>query len=305
MGERDYFLVLFLMFVNLLLTNFFTFSSQLFVFELIIICILLVLNILFIFSRDRQGFAYIFFGLSIINNLYLFFTLLAFLPILLVIINVVILFYMYAISDVERLVRMREGIQPGAETKADFHGVEDVWEGTRAQERQENIFSSLNLDDLKDIDQRDPRSFVSEPGVQYWEDIDAAKEKPEELFVEKRQGQDWGIMTEHEFMESEEMKQMREYKHIEELGLPEAMEKPLPPDKRFTYQIYYEDPKLTLEFKPIEHLEKKIERKQAAEQLRRKRVRELLREEKRRGMAKPSALKKKAKQSSRQRKKRA
>ncbi|MFH1073295.1 MAG: hypothetical protein V1743_07750 [Nanoarchaeota archaeon] len=327
MGERDYFLVLFLMFVNLLLTNFFTFSSTLFTFELIIICILLVLNIVFIFSRDRQGFAYLFFGLSIINNLYLFFTLLAFLPILLVIINVVILFYLYSLSAVEALVLMKKELKPGVETEArteagteagtkartesSFHDVEEVLEGTRVQEMPENVFRSLDLEELKNISsQAIPRSFMYAPEeseVQYLKDIGVSKHKqraPEELFVEKKPGRESGIMTEHEFLEQEEMKMVnQEYMHVEELGLPEAMEKPLPPNKKFTYQLYYEEPKLTMEFKPIEHLEKKIERKQAAEQLRKKRVREILREEKKparaTARAKPPVAKKAAQKAAR------
>ncbi|MFH1917386.1 MAG: hypothetical protein ABIJ21_09065 [Nanoarchaeota archaeon] len=229
MGIRDYLIILALMFINLVTTAFLAFRSKLVNFELGIVIVLLILDLIFVLSQ-KPRLAIAFFTVSLINMLLLFFWQPDFIFALLAIIDILILYYLVLYRKTEAALSTEQ-----------------------IPEETEDLFAELGLPTIEQIAKNDISMIYPAQETSFTKIVSDDKITPTDVFVEKKPA----LQTYEEFEQAQTPPE--DYVHIEELGLPEAEEKI--PQRKYTYHLYYEEPRQDLSFQPIEVLEKKIEQK--------------------------------------------
>ena len=233
MGIRDYLIIIALMFINLVTTAFLAFKSNLVNFELGIVIVLLILDLIFVLGQHFR-ISIAFFTVSLINMVLLFFWQPDFIFALIAVIDILILYYLLLYRKTEAAL-------------------------DSIPEDSEDLFAELGLPTIQQIANQDMSQQRANHDISV---IYPTQERPlaktnsmdtTDVFVEKKPT----IQTYDEFEQKDQAPE--EYVHIEELGLPEAEERT--PRGKHTYRLYYEEPKQELTFQPIELLEKKIEQK--------------------------------------------
>jgi hypothetical protein len=204
MSDRDYFIVILLMFVNLITTSFLGFRSSFVQAEIIALAILIIINLAFVLLFSRR-LALAFFFISLLNMIFLFTIRQDFIFVLVSLVNVFILYYLTLV----------------------YASAPDM--RTLSAEKDEDLFTELGLPTIEQMRQpENPVIFPTGSAANY--------------FVEKKTAQE-----------------SQDFVHIDELDLPDGKEDTS--SRKYSYQLYYEEPRQDISFQPIDVLERRIEKK--------------------------------------------
>lgn len=226
MGDRDYFIVILLMFINLIATSFLGFRSSFVQAEIIAISVLIIINLAFVLLANRR-IALAFFFISLLNMVFLFTIRPDLIFVIVALVNAFVLYYLTLIY-----------IPSSAKRQMD----DDI---KSYKERDEDLFRELGIPTVEQMRQPE-HSFIYPPSI--FPDTHQS-----DYFVEKKTGQ----MSATE--DSKTRKSEPDYVHIDELELPDAREEE--PVRNYSYELYYEAPRQDITFQSIDAFEKKIEKR--------------------------------------------